>query len=91
MLFLLFDAYFFHLKVYICVFKKFFVKQPNLGGSKHFTWYAVNSRVKISHNLMGPRAELQTYLKFWMLELSRVSVVLYKHGPIVKLEYELRF
>lgn len=36
-------------------------------------------------------AELQTYLKFWMLELSRVSVVLYKHGPIVKLEYELRF
>lgn len=59
-----------------CVFKKFFVKQPNLGGAKQFTWYTVNSRVKISHNLTGPRAELQTCLKFWMLELSRFSVVL---------------
>lgn len=38
-----------------CVFKKFFVKQPNLGGAKQFTWYTVNSRVKISHNLTGPR------------------------------------
>jgi len=38
----------------------FLAKHPNVGGAQRCAWHAVSSRVKISQNLMGLRAELRT-------------------------------
>lgn len=36
------------------------MKHPNMEGAKSCAWHAVSPRIKISHNLVGLRAELHT-------------------------------
>lgn len=36
------------------------MKHPNMEGAKGCAWHAVSPRIKISHNLVGLRAELHT-------------------------------